>query len=216
MAALWQSRFTFLVEAFALERRNIGGLRVLRWAIGNGLFLRLDCFRRFGGFSERHLVEDTELGFRLSLEDVPIRLLPVFLESGNPDGLRADVRQKMRWFKGVWDYRRYAADARSTPRAAVAVWLAAQGIIRGLGWLLFGPMILFVLAYGWLTADDWYDYVLAVTGLLYASSAVLLSGDLLSRLSEAPIARRQIIGSGWLIALVALAPVYAIAFCLVD
>lgn len=60
----------------------------------------------------------------------------------------------MRWFKGVWEYKFYALDTQHSQKYALGKWLALQGFIRGLGWLTFGPMIVFLIIYGLFYAED--------------------------------------------------------------
>jgi len=214
LAAMWQSRFSLLVEAFVLNRPSLMGVRTLRWTIGNGFYMRLDSFNKLEGLSENHEVEDIELGFRLSLEDIPIQRIPIFLESGNPDSIADDISQKQRWFRGIWHYLEYARDARGTGKFRLAKILAAQGILRGLGWVSFGPLILFVLVYGVVFVDGIVGGLLGFSGVIYVIFAAILSEKIVVSLEELPIVQGQISQFHQRVLRITLAPIYAVAFSL--
>ena len=214
LGAMWQTRFSLLVEAFILSRQRFLSCRILHWSIGNGLYIRSDIFSRLGGFSEKHLVEDIEFGFRLSLEDIKIVVMPVFLESGNPNKIVDDVVQKMRWFKGVWEYKFYALDTRHSQKYTLGKWLALQGFIRGFGWLTFGPMIVFLIIYGLFYAEDLLSIILSFSGTLYVWTGFTITAVMVSRIDDAKISHSQMSNLFRLLFVIFISPLYAIAYSL--
>lgn len=213
IAALWQTRFSYLVEALvlSLKGRSRGG--VLRWMIGNGLFIRGDVFEQMDGFSSEHPIEDIEFGFRVSLAGLPIVVLPIFLESGNPASFFEDVRQKSRWFSGLWHYPRYANDGvRAQPVKSVG--FAVQGIVRGLAWLTFGPLIFVTALIALFNAESTWFSVMGLSGFIYVWTAAALTLIITRGREEAVITRSQLRNLHQNCLIVLLSPLYAIAFCL--
>lgn len=164
LAALWQTRFTLDTEKPMISKSGSGHLPSLSWCIGNGIFVRLDFLNRIGGFTEQYYTEDIEFGYRVSLKNVRITSLSVFLETGNPITLVDDIFQKSKWFQGLFDYLSYARTHHDSP-ITKRYWLSFLGVVRGMKWLGLGPMIaLLLLTPSW--CDSNYSILVSITSAL--------------------------------------------------
>ncbi|KQQ69195.1 glycosyltransferase [Microbacterium sp. Leaf320] len=106
-AAYYQTRWALGFE-FDLHRRNSsptrkGPLGHSYHLKGHGLVMRLDTAMAMGGLSTDTPCEDLELGFRLSLKDVPVVSVPVLEDTESPLTPAAVIAQKGYWFSGMLD-----------------------------------------------------------------------------------------------------------------
>ncbi|NTA59890.1 glycosyltransferase [Agrobacterium tumefaciens] len=211
MASLWQTRFTFAIERSMIESSRSSHSRRLLWSVANGFFLRLDTWSRIGGFTEIYHTEDIELGYRLSSLGISITLVSPLLETGNPSDFASDVKQKFRWFGGLFDYVRYPSTCRSGSRLLHA-WLMSQGVGRAILWVVCGP----VLVLSWLapaifgsSVETWMvaaaAYLLPV-GLVSMTLIAIASVPSCSRAKDA-VLRVPVI-----LAVPILAPLYAVSY----
>jgi cellulose synthase/poly-beta-1,6-N-acetylglucosamine synthase-like glycosyltransferase len=70
---------------------------------GNTVFIRRDLIDRVGGWDERCLTEDADIGLRLSLLGEPIRVVydsQHVTREETPDSSSAFIRQRTRWHQG--------------------------------------------------------------------------------------------------------------------
>ncbi|MFE3198514.1 glycosyltransferase [Embleya sp. NPDC059237] len=116
----------------------IGGLAQ---TVGHGLWIRRDVFDKVGGLPTFTLLDDLPLGYRLTVEGVPVHVVP-YLATASAPGRAVDlVAQGRRWFHNYLDYPRCATAARtgghgSATGRRVAL---ALGLYRGGAWLLRSP-----------------------------------------------------------------------------
>ncbi|MEY9854230.1 hypothetical protein ABH923_003908 [Leifsonia sp. EB41] len=168
-AAYYQTRWALGFE-FDLHRRNSaparsGPLGHSYHLKGHGLVLRLDRALSLDGLSTHTPCEDLELGFRLSLHDVPVVPVPVLEDTESPSTAVAVTAQKRYWFSGMADVvnfhrlhpelREKSAIRYELQRAAslyrsagcfvlapVPYWfLAVSGILLGQAWLAGIPVL---------------------------------------------------------------------------
>lgn len=155
-AAYYQSRWALGFE-LDLHRRNSAARRRVPWGHsyhlkGHGAVLRLDTAVEMGGFSTQTPCEDLELGFRLSLRDVPVHVVPVLEDTEHPETAGAVIAQKRYWFSGMIDvlqfHRLLAEERRAAPVRFELVRLGS--LYRSAGCFLLGPL------------PYWYLFVAAV------------------------------------------------------
>lgn len=145
-AAYYQTRWALGFE-LDLHRRNSAVRRRVPWGHsyhlkGHGAVLRLDTAVAVDGFSTQTPCEDLELGFRLSLQDVPVHVVPVLEDTEHPTTASAVIAQKRYWFSGMIDvlqFHRLLADERRA--APVRFELVRLGsLYRSAGCFLLGPL----------------------------------------------------------------------------
>jgi hypothetical protein len=150
-AAYYQARWALGFE-YDLHRRNSaprrrGPLGHSYHLKGHGVAMRLDVALDLGGFSTDTPCEDLELGFRLSLRDAPVFVVPVMEDTEHPTTATAVTAQKRYWFSGMIDVLQWhgllAEERRRQPVRFELQRLAS--LYRSAGCFLLGPVPSWVL-----------------------------------------------------------------------
>lgn len=184
-AAYYQTRWALGFE-FDLHRRNSApsrpGLLGHSYHLkGHGLVLRLDRALSVDGLSTETPCEDLELGFRLSLHNVPVVPVPVLEDTESPSTARAVTAQKRYWFSGMADvvtFHRLHPELREKNAVRYELQRAAS-LYRSAGCFLLAPVPYWFLAIsGILLGQAW----LAGIPVLSAALSVMLIRRTLRRL----------------------------------
>jgi hypothetical protein len=116
----------------------IGGLAQ---TVGHGLWIRRDVFDKVGGLPTFTLLDDLPLGYRLTVENVPVDVVPHLATATAPGSVSDLVAQGRRWFHNYLDYPRCATSARTGGHGSAAgrSVALASGLYRASAWLLRSP-----------------------------------------------------------------------------
>ncbi len=173
-AAYYQTRWALGFE-FDLHRRNSatsrpGPLGHSYHLKGQGLVLRLDTAVEVHGLSTETPCEDLELGFRLSLLDIPVVPVPVPVleDTESPITAAAVTAQKRYWFSGMADVVNFHRLHRAQREGRTFRYelQRAPSLYRSAGCFLLGPVPYWVLIVGgfvlglpWLAAIPLFNAV---------------------------------------------------------
>ena len=145
-AAYYQTRWALGFE-IDMHRRNSatrrrGPLGHSYHLKGHGTVMRLDIANDMQGFSTETPCEDLELGFRLSLRDTPVHVVPILEDTESPVKASAVIAQKRYWFSGMVDvvnfHRLRPEDKRAQPWRFELQ--RAVSIYRSAGCFLLAPI----------------------------------------------------------------------------
>ncbi|WP_245411859.1 glycosyltransferase family 2 protein [Phyllobacterium leguminum] len=212
MGALWQTRFTLAIERTMIERSGRSSPRCLLWSIANGFFIRLDTWKRIGFFTEKFQTEDIELGYRLSAAGVPIELLNPPLETGNPCDFITDVKQKSRWFSGLFDYLRYPGSCGfGSPLSRL--FLAFQGLLRGVLWISSGPVLAVSILAPFLFGISSVTLLLSISAYLLPVVLMYITMLALADFASSERTKSALVRPSVALAIPFLAPLYAVNYC---
>ncbi|MDG4834867.1 glycosyltransferase family 2 protein [Solwaraspora sp. WMMD1047] len=116
--------------------------RGLAQTVGHGLLVRLDVYREVGGLPEFSVLDDLPFGYRLTVEGVPVDVLPFTTTAAAPDRITDLVATQARWFGSYLDYLACMRAARDGGHGGAADRIAALGvgIYRGAAWLMASPV----------------------------------------------------------------------------
>lgn len=150
-AAYYQTRWAFGFE-YDLHRRNssarrAGPLGHSYHLKGHGLVLRVDTAVAVGGFSVDTPCEDLELGFRLSLQNIPVFVVPVVEDTEHPSTFSAVTAQKKYWFSGMVDvvnFHRLSPEQWKAQRLRFELQRGAS-LYRSAGCFLLAPVPYWIL-----------------------------------------------------------------------
>lgn len=119
----------------------------LAQTVGHGLWVRRDVFGELGGLPTHTVLDDLPFGYRLTIERVPVHVVPWTTTALGPEDINALVSQNRRWFNNYLDYASCWAEAeralRGTRGHSAAALLA--GWYRGAIWLSRTPATACVL-----------------------------------------------------------------------
>lgn len=113
----------------------------LAQTVGHGLWIRRDVFDRLGGLPTYTVLDDLPFGYRVTVERVPVLVVPHTTAAPGPEDVRSLVDQGRRWFANYLDYASCWAEADHSDRGTQA-WRAvalAVGWYRGATWLARTP-----------------------------------------------------------------------------
>lgn len=142
----------------------------LAQTVGHGLLVRLDVFRHVGGLPTFTLLDDLPFGYRLTVEKVPVHVVPQTAVADAPEHLSELVAQGRRWFHNYLDYPRCAAAARAAGHGSLTSrnLALAIGLYRGSTWLLRSPALALCLVTVAAKRTPWPTRVLAGAGVWLA------------------------------------------------
>ena len=121
------------------DRPVLGVLRRgLAQTVGHGLLIRRDILRRTGGLPEFTTLDDLPFGFRLTVDDIPVDVVPALATAAAPEHPRDLIGQQRRWFANYLDYPACAAAARTVQAGTPAGRAGALTVAtyRGAAWAL--------------------------------------------------------------------------------
>lgn len=96
--AFFQTRWTFCYEIPNWKKWELNSKKhSMMYLVGHGLFIRSGIGLRF---SENTIAEDIEFGYRASLNDLSLDIIPFFDKCTVPDKYLSTIPQAARWFYG--------------------------------------------------------------------------------------------------------------------
>jgi len=119
------------------DRPMLGVLRRgLAQTVGHGLLIRRDILLRTGGLPEFTTLDDLPFGFRLTVDNIPVDVVPALATAAAPEHPRDLVGQQRRWFANYLDYPACAAAARAERAGTPAGRAGALSVAayRGAAW----------------------------------------------------------------------------------
>jgi hypothetical protein len=137
--ALYQSRWTIAHECKRIWL-NAGTGLVNYHLVGHGLCIAKSLLARAGMFSEKFILEDVHLGYRLGVLGSSAVIVPDFELADSPQTFMEGWRQQIRWSAGVQQYPLYCFDfLREFPNVSIwiklrAIVYGAQGLLSSLTW----------------------------------------------------------------------------------
>jgi len=147
---------------------NFNGIVVAQGAIS---LFRRGVLLKIGGYDEKNITEDFEIGLRLIDNGYCIKYLPIRVLTEVPASFEGLMRQRIRWHRGgmmnLYNYRRLISDSRLGDMGMFALPMLVIGIFFIIATFFFIASRFAITIYGFL-AESYYSSIYGEWGALRA------------------------------------------------